>query len=152
MVCLITLLVGCGGGGSAASPGPASTSDNPETAVKNFMQAVADSNISRMSQLWGTAKGSAAETRKPDDYERRMIITQLYLRGASYRIIRVDPVIDDATRQLVTVDLNRGECTKSVPFTVVNTGKDWIVNQIDLNLAGTPVRPCEPAVPEEPKP
>ena len=101
--------------------------------------------------LWGRPR-SAAETKKADDYERRMIITQLYLRGSSYRIIRVDPVMDDATRQLVTVDLNRGECSKWVPFTVVNTGKDWIVNQIDLNLAGTPARPCEPAVPEEPKP
>lgn len=152
MVCLITLLVGCGGGGSPASPAPGNASDSPETAVKNFMQAIADSNIARMTQLWGTAKGPAAETKKPDDYEKRMIITQLYLRGASYRIIRVDPVTDDPTRNLVTVDLNRGECTKSVPFTVVNTGSSWIVNQIDLNLAGTPVRPCEPSIPEEGKP
>jgi hypothetical protein len=35
----------------------------------------------------------------------------------------------------VTVDLSRGECTKSVPITVVNTGNNWIINQIDLNLA-----------------
>ena len=149
MVCLIALVVGCGGGGSAASPAPASTSDSPEAAVKNFMQAIADSNITRMSQLWGTAKGPAAETRKPDDYEKRMVITQLYLRGAPYRIIRIDPITDDQAKKLVTVDLNRGECTKTVPITVVNTGKDWIVNQIDLNLAGTPVRPCEAGVPED---
>jgi hypothetical protein len=151
MVFLLALLVGCGGGSKTASPAPAATSDSPENAVKNFMQAIADSNITRMSQLWGTAKGPAAETKKPDDYEKRMVITQLYLRGAPYRIIRVDPVTDDAAKKLVTVDLNRGECTKTVPVTVVNTGNNnWIVNQIDLNLAGTPVRPCEPAVPEEP--
>jgi hypothetical protein len=82
MVCLITLLVGCGGGGSPASPAPGNSADSPETAVKNFMQAIADSNITRMTQLWGTAKGPAAETKKPDDYEKRMVITQLYLRGA----------------------------------------------------------------------
>ena len=152
LACLMMLLVGCGGGGSPASPAPGNASDSPETAVKNFMQAIADSNITRMTQLWGTAKGPAAETKKPDDYEKRMVITQLYLRGAPYRIIRVDPVTDDPTRQLVTVDLSRGECTKSVPITVVNTGSNWIVNQIDLNLAGTPERPCEPSVPEESKP
>ena len=54
-------------------------------------------------------------------------------------------------RQVVTIDLNRGECTKTVPVTVVKSGNDWIVNQIDLNLAGTPQRPCDPSVPEEPK-
>lgn len=151
MVCLIALVVGCGGGGSTASPAPASTSDSPEAAVKNFMQAIADSNITRMSQLWGTAKGPAGQTKKPDDYEKRMVITQLYLRGAPYRIIRVDPVTADPTRQVVTIDLNRGECTKTVPVTVVKSGNDWIVNQIDLNLAGTPQRPCDPSVPEEPK-
>jgi hypothetical protein len=96
-----------------------------------------------MSQLWGTVDGPASQTKKPDDYERRMIITQVYLRKTPYKVIREDPVTDDPTRRIVLVELDRVNCTKSVPFTVVNTGKAWIVNQIDLNLAGTPTRPCD---------
>ena len=138
---LAVMLAGCGGGTSGPEPG--NNSPTAESAVRNFMQAVDDSNITRMSQLWGTANGPAAETKKPDDYERRMIITQVYLRKSPFKVVREDPVTDDPKKRVVMVELDRGNCTKSVPFTVVNTGKTWLVNQVDLNLAGTPTRPCD---------
>jgi hypothetical protein len=138
---LVLVVLACGGGSS--SPAPSGANSTPEAAVRNFMQAVADSNITRMSELWGTANGPASETKKPDDYERRMIITQVYLRKVPYQIVRTDPITGDDKRRLVTVTLDRGQCVKSVPFTVVNVGKEWIVNQIDLNQAGQPVRPCQ---------
>ena len=109
------------------------------------MQAVADSNITRMTELWGSENGPASVTRKPDDYQRRMVIAQLYLRNAPYKILREDPVTGDAKRRIVTVDLDRKDCTRTVPITVVSVDRAWIVNQVDLNQAGAPVRPCQPS-------
>ena len=65
------LLAACGGGsGGAAAVHPANTAS---AAVENFMKAVADSNLAAMAGLWGTAKGPAARTRQPSDYERRIV-------------------------------------------------------------------------------
>jgi hypothetical protein len=74
---LLLALAACGGGpGPTASAGPAPT---PEQAVRSFMQAAADSNLTRMAQLWGTRAGSAAKTGQPPDYQRRIAIMQFYL-------------------------------------------------------------------------
>jgi hypothetical protein len=136
------ILAGCGG---SQSPAPENPEATPQGAIRAFMQAVADSNITRMTELWGSENGPASMTRKPEDYQRRMVITQLYLRNAPYKILREDPVTGDPKRRIVTVDLDRRDCTKTVPVTVVSVGKTWIVNQVDLNQAGAPVRPCQPS-------
>jgi hypothetical protein len=136
----------CGGGPS--SPTPQDSATTPEGAVRNFMQAVADSNVNRMGHYWGTSRGPAAVVHHPADYEQRMVITQAYLRDSPFRVVRSDPVGNDANRQLVQVDLDRADaggkrCTRSVPFTVIKVGKiGWIVTSIDLTLAGTPGRSC----------
>ncbi|HSM16705.1 MAG TPA: hypothetical protein VK845_06880, partial [Gemmatimonadales bacterium] len=62
----LTLVIGCGQGSVQVPPSP-----NPESAVETFMQSVSDSNLAMMSQYWGTAKGSAAETNDPSDYLKR---------------------------------------------------------------------------------
>jgi hypothetical protein len=139
-------LAACGGasGGSAA---PASVVPaNPDAAVRAFLQAVADSNIERMSSLWGTDKGSAARTRLPADYVKRMEVVQLYLRNTSYTIGAIRPAEGDPTKTIVNVVLDRKACTRTMPVTVVQTPKDgWVINQLDLNLAGSPSRPCRDA-------
>jgi hypothetical protein len=146
---LAALLLGCGGHGAPSGPGAQSGPASSQIAVQQFLRAVADSNIDAMGQLWGTSGGPAAVTGQPPDYVRRLMVTQVFLRGAPYKILHTEPVSGDANHEVVTVQLDRGQCKRAVPFTTVKTSSHgWIVNAVDLNQAGTPGRPCEnpPAV------
>ena len=141
---LVLLSSACGGPGSTVPQDFAAT---PEIAVRDFMQAVTDSNIPRMGRYWGTAKGPASETQQPPDYVRRLSVTQAFLRASPYRILRSDPVANDPGRHTVEVELSRTDgdgshCTRNLPFTMVNTKRGWIITAIDLTLAGTPGRSC----------
>jgi hypothetical protein len=133
------LLAACGGGQtSTAAPSP-----GPEYAVQEFMAAVADSNLPKIAEYWGTAKGSAAETGNPSDYPKRIEVIQLWLRGHSYRIVGSTPT--DATRvaQEMQVELAKGDCRKQVAFLAVKTGSSrWVIQSIDLNAVGSPAQPC----------
>ena len=106
------------------------------------MQAVKDSNLAQMASLWGNANGSAAKTRQPPDYERRIAIMQAYLRNQSFRITGDAPA-NEPNRRAVQVEIKRDTCTWTVPFTTVKAlDGTWIVNQVDLAAAGNPARPC----------
>jgi hypothetical protein len=134
-------LVACGGGAGASSEvAPAGSATD---AVEGFMQAVADSNLIRMAQLWGTASGPAAQTRVPADYERRITVMQAYLRNESHRVLPPPPSATEG-RQDVRVEIRRELCTWTVPFTAIRTNSGWIVNQVDLTQAGNPAQPCLP--------
>lgn len=135
-------LAACGGGAGAS--GPVKPAASAQGAVEGFMQAVADSNLARMAELWGTPSGPAARTRQPSDYERRVAIMQAYLRNESHRILPLTPSGSDSNQD-VQVELRRELCTWVVPFTVIKTGDgSWLVNQVDLTRAGNPARPCNP--------
>ncbi len=144
---LLCLLAACGGA-PAGAPAPVENATTPERAVQDFMQAVADSNISRMGRFWGTRRGPATITRSPADYQQRLGVTQIFLRGSPFTIVRTDLVSGDAARRVVVVDLDRTNtdgtrCTRTLPVTVVQTNNHgWVVNAMDLSLAGTPGRPC----------
>ena len=87
------------------------------------MQAVADSNLSRMAELWGTSGGPAAQTKQPSDYERRIAVMQAYLRNESHKVL---PSATPGDRQLARtfqVEIRRELCTWIVPFTVVKAGR-----------------------------
>lgn len=138
----------CGGGGGGSQPNPSDVATTPDAAVRSFMKAVADSNITRMGRYWGTGKGPAAVVNQPSDHQQRLTVTQSYLRGSEYRIVRMDPVSNSTDRMTVTIDFDRRDpdgtsCVRQVPFQVIRTGKyGWIVSSIDLNQAGAPTRPC----------
>ena len=132
------LLAACGGT-SAPPVGPASSATG---AVRSFMEAVADSNLSKMASLWGTANGSALKTRQPPDWERRIAIMQAYLRNDSFRITS-DVAQQNVDRRDQQVEIRRRGCTWSVPFVTVKTRDgSWLVTQVDLAAAGNPSRPC----------
>jgi hypothetical protein len=133
-------LVACGGAGTSGSVAPANSATD---AVERFMQAVADSNLVRMAELWGTASGPAARTKVPADYERRVTVMQAYLRNESHRVLPPPPSATEG-RQDLRVELRRELCTWVVPFTAIKTSSGWIVNQVDLTQAGNPARPCVP--------
>jgi hypothetical protein len=133
------LLAACSSGSGANQVPPANTA---AAAVQNFMKAVADSNLTTMANLWGTARGPAAKTREPTDYERRIAVMQAYLTNDDYRILSDSPSGSEA-RRAIQVQIRRQACTWDVPFTVIQmTDGTWIVNQVDLGSAGNPAKPC----------
>jgi hypothetical protein len=105
------------------------------------MQAVKDSNLTKMASLWGTTNGPALKTHQPSDYERRIAIMQAYLRSDGFRI--TSDVAERPNRRVLQVELQRQTCTWTVPFVTVSTGEgSWLVNSVDLTAAGNPARPC----------
>ncbi len=132
------LLVACGGTLSTVAPSP-----GPEYAVQEFMAAVADSNLPKMAEYWGTAKGSAAETGNPPNYPKRMEVIQIYLRGYSYRILASTPVDASRRAQSMEVEMVKGGCRSQVPFLVVKASNNrWVIQEFDLNVVGSPTQPC----------
>jgi hypothetical protein len=134
------LLAACGGGGPAVSPVGSSSE-----VVREFMKAAADSNVSRMGQLWGDARGPASETRSIPGWERRLIVMQVYLRGDSARIESNTPDPGDSNRRRLSVTLFRMNCATQIPFTSLRTKSgNWVIFNVELAKAGNPARPCEP--------
>lgn len=147
---LVLFALACGGQ-AASGPTPSAKATSPDAAVQNFMQAVADSNIAAMSRYWGTRNGPAAVTRQPADYEQRLGITQVFLRGSPFKIVRTEEIPGDVQRRVVQVELERRDpdgstCTRALPVTVVDAGEHgWIVQAIDISMVGTPGRACRAA-------
>ncbi|HEV8612145.1 MAG TPA: hypothetical protein VGQ73_01470 [Gemmatimonadales bacterium] len=129
-------------GGSRASTPPAEPVASSTQAISAFMQAAKDSNLTRMAELWGTSRGPASQTR-PAEYEKRLAVMQVYLRGDSTRILSDDPVPGDEKHRRVQLALYRGTCVKQIPVTTVRSQKGWIVEGVNLSFAGNPARPCE---------
>jgi hypothetical protein len=139
---LAVLLAACGGGSAPSTVAP---STSARGAVDAFMQAVADSNLTRMASLWGTTAGPAAKTNQPSDWQKRITVMQAYLQNESHRIVGDVPEGTSNTRHAVQVEIRRELCTSIVPFTAIKLGDgSWIVNQVDLTAAGNPGRPCVP--------
>ncbi|HEY7614548.1 MAG TPA: hypothetical protein VH764_16235 [Gemmatimonadales bacterium] len=140
---LAVVVAACGGG---SGPSKVTPTNSARGAVDAFMQAVADSNLTQMANLWGTAAGPAAKTRQPADWERRIAVMQAYLQNESHRVVSDGPATPAAEgRRAVQVEIRRQLCTWTIPFTAVKLGDgSWIVNQVDLTAAGNPARPCVP--------
>jgi hypothetical protein len=141
MVMMLAALAACGGGSkptTGATPSP-----GPSQAVQEFMKAVADSNLTRMAELWGTSSGSAAETGKPTDYQRRIAVMYTFLKGSTAKVLaEVERSNDKST---LAVEVTRSDCHKRIPFTLEKTKNDrWMVTSIELGALGTPGRACAP--------
>ena len=134
----LALLVGCGQSSVQVPPSP-----SPESAVQTFLESVADSNLAKMAQFWGTAKGSAAETNQPSDYRKRIEVMQVYLRHNSFQIASSSPSPDGDDVRDVMVDIERGTCVRQVQIQAVRTRSSrWVIRNIDLTALGNPLAPC----------
>ncbi len=133
------------------TPAPAG---GPSAVVAAFMQAVADSNLAQMGHLWGTVRGPAAVTNNPRNWPQRVTVIHAYLKGGTARVLgESNPAVTGGDRRDVTVELRRGGCVKTVPFSLIRARDgSWLVNSIDLNAAGVPGRPCDPATATPPAP
>ncbi|MCL4865884.1 MAG: hypothetical protein KJZ47_08330, partial [Gemmatimonadales bacterium] len=144
----IALLLAAACGGSRAMPlvdagSPGAPVLSATDVVTEFMQSVADSNLTRMGQLWGTARGPAAVTGEPARWREHVVVMQLYLRGGTSRVIGNVATMGSADRRDITIELDRGGCTKQVPFTVLRQASGaWLVTNVDISQAGNPARPC----------
>jgi hypothetical protein len=136
-------LAACSSGGGAANEvHPARTAD---ATVQKFMKAVADSNLTTMADLWGTARGPASQTHQPPDYERRIAVMRAYLNHDDFRILS-DNAAGADTRRAMQVQIRRQACTWDIPFTVIQLADGtWLINQVDLGAAGNPARACDPS-------
>lgn len=145
LACGALLLAACGGHSAGGVPPLGSA----EAAVREFMAAVQDSNIARMGRSWGSSSGPAAVTNDPPQWEQRMKVVQYYLRGGTFRVANDAPVTGDSKRRNLQVELTRGDCVKLLPFVAVQSGGGWLVESVDISVAGNPRNPC-PAAPATP--
>jgi len=137
IVPMLAMAAACGG----STPANVVPEGGPATVVAAFMEAVADSNMTRMAQLWGTDQGSAAVTGKPEGYQRRIQIMHAFLTGSTAQVLATLDRSDD--RVVLAVNLTRSLCRRQVSFTTVRTRSgEWLVNAIDLAAAGTPGQAC----------
>ncbi len=134
-------LIACGGGSTGSVPAEMSS----DQVVRAFMKAVADSDLVRMGDLWGSNRGPANVTRFPPEYPRRLAIIQAWLRGSdSIRVISDMAVQGNANERTVVIAYHRAGCTKQIPITTVRSGRQWLIASIDVGIAGSPAKPCEP--------
>lgn len=138
------VLMACSSGArSSMAQAPASPQAGAEAAVQGFLQAVADSDLVKMAQHWGTSKGSAAATGEPADYERRVVVMQAYLRNLPYRILSNSQDGEASDRRILQVEFTRNGCEAIAPFTAVRAdGGKWVVQALDLAKVGGPGTKC----------
>jgi hypothetical protein len=118
---------------------------SPAAAVQEFMRAVADSNLTRMAELWGTDRGPASKIH-PKDYEKRIMIMQLFLHGVQARTLGDVPSGKSGVRS-VTTELEHNGCKVTISIEVVKTGAGWLVQNFDLAEAGRVNQPCDKGKP-----
>ena len=111
-------------------------------AVEEFMRAAADSNLTRMSQLFGTDRGSAARTGQPENYAQRMVVMQAMLAGITVRANAETATTDD-NRRVVTTEIARGNCRITIPVRAVMARVGWLVLGFEVQDVWDGVnRPC----------
>lgn len=128
--------------GVLTAQGKTPIAPTPALAVQEFMRAVADSNLTRMAELWGNAKGPAAATRFPKDYEKRIVIIQAMLHGVQSRTVGEVPATAPGMRS-VTTQLSHNGCTVTLSVNAVKYRSGWLVHDFDLEQAGQVNQPCD---------
>ncbi len=113
---------------------------SPAAAVQDFLRALADSNLKRMAELFGNAKGPVAKT-KPKDYEKKIVIMQLMLHGVQSQTLGDVPG-KDGMRAVTTILTSHG-CKVTTAFNVVQAPQGWLVHDFDLDAAAKVNQPCD---------
>ena len=134
--------VACGGNTRTAPPAPQTMQET----VTRFLGAVKANDLDRMGQLWGSARGPAANWMKPEELSQRLTVIQKYLAHTGSRVIQgplAVPGRDDL--KMFRVELQRPQCTRVVPLDLIQTGGGWVVFDVHLEAAGNPVLACQSA-------
>lgn len=136
---IIALFVLAGAPGALAAQA-ATGPTTPSRAVQEFMQALADSNLTRMGELFGNAKGPVSHT-KPKDWQKKILLMQLFLHGVQARTLGEVPGKNGM--QTVTTVLTNSGCKVTIPVDVAKSSRGWLVFNFDLEAAAKVNQPCE---------
>ncbi len=112
----------------------------PAAAVEEFMRALADSNLTRMGELFGSAKGPVVKT-KTKDYQKKIVLMQLFLHGVQAQTLGDVPGKDDM--RTVTTQLTSHGCKVTIPVNVVKAREGWLVHDFKLDDAAEVNKPCD---------
>ena len=137
--CLVLVAACASGGGNTGTM----SNRSPETTVKAFLAAAKDTNLTLMASYWGGSSGPAAQTKQPPDYEKRIRVMQKYLTNDSAKVAGLGTVDGHPDQVMVTMRVFVGKCQNSVPFIVGKWKDQYLVNNVDITLAGTPGRACD---------
>jgi hypothetical protein len=143
----LLLLAGAACGKKPSTTGPVPQSMNES--VAQFLAAVKANNQRRMGELWGTERGPAASSMNSDVLRQRLTVIQKYLDHTGYRIIEGPmPVPGRDDLRTYRVELSRANCNQVIPIDVVRTHSGgWLVYDVHLEAAGSPVGRCQPPTP-----
>ncbi|HEY4101998.1 MAG TPA: hypothetical protein VGM20_14095 [Gemmatimonadales bacterium] len=115
---------------------------SPSAAAVGLMNAIADSNLTRMSELFGNTKGPVAKTR-PTGYEKKLVIMQAMLRGV-HATAHGDITTKDGVHA-VTTELEHNGCKATISINTVHSSTGWLVHDFDLEQASKINQPCQHA-------
>lgn len=140
---ILALTCGIGaacGGGRSAPLAPVT----PAVAIQGFMSAVGANNLVQMGELWGTESGAAIRSMDREELHKRLSIIRQYLRHDSYSIVGElgSGLLGDEAHRIFQIRMLWRGCSRLVPFTLVEVGEGWLIQNIDLAAVGNPAVPC----------
>jgi hypothetical protein len=104
------------------------------------MRALADSNLTRMAELFGNSKGPVVKT-KPKDFQKKIVLMQLFLHGVQAQTLGEVPGANGM--RTVTTLLTSHGCKVTIPVNVAKAPEGWLVHDFKLDDAAEVNRPCE---------
>jgi len=129
---VLLLVVGCrrqvnvGTAPNPNAPGAASARE----AVQMFMTTAKSQDIQAMSNIWGSASGSARSTMDQAQMEMRLVYMMRCLRHDSYTIMTETSAV--AGERLFAVQVKRGTLTPVANFTATPGQGRWYISNVDL--------------------
>jgi len=133
----------CGGGGSHQTPAPESLSET----LAQFLSAVQASDFHQMGALWGTERGPATDWMKAEDLRQRLTVIQKYLNHVGYRVVDGPSAVPgNENERNFHVEIQRPTgCKVVLPIDLVHVKSGgWLVHDVHLDVAGSPVASCRP--------
>ena len=142
----LLLLAGCGGGFRTVDlpEGAAAPDEAVNVFLKSAQAAVlgrrsgnlveAERAYERMAVVFGTERGSIYRSRSRKEVRSRMLVLAACLRPTSFRIVsNLDPDAQRLGNTMVSVELQRGQQTMLLPFSIVKGRQErWFIDQIHL--------------------
>ena len=112
----------------------------PPAAVQEFIRALADSNLTRMAELFGNDKGPVSKS-KPQGYEKKIVVMQIVLHGI--KATTLGDVPGKKGMRTITTQLTNHGCKVTIPVDVVKAPEGWLVWDFDLTAAEEVNKPCD---------
>ncbi len=136
LIALCALLAACHSAPPATATTPVLQGNqtgalDPASAIRGFMNAVAQTDLQAMGAIWGGPDGAARDAYSRDVLEKRELIMICYLKHSSYDILADAPAPGGARD--VAVNVTFKNLTRSTNFRVVRGPSNrWYVEDVSL--------------------